>query len=97
MKEKCIWLNSKTLPHHLLLSTKSEKEAKGGYARGRDQSQEADSYQDRDSTDVSNKERCFHKSSNLILIEKDTCSCFFSRVVMYLFYKNDLEDREIAS
>ena len=80
-----------------MLSTKSEQEAIGGYARGRDQSQEADSYQDMDSTNVSNKVWGFHKSSNLILIEKDTCSCFFSRVVMYLFYKNDLEDQEIAS
>jgi len=41
--------------------------------------------------------RGFHKSSNLILIGKDTYPYFLSRVVMYFFYKNDSGDRETAS
>ena len=36
----------------------------------------------------------FHKSYNLILIGKYTYPYFLSRVVMYLFYKNDSGDRE---
>ena len=61
------------------------------------QNQEVDFYQDTDSTDVYSKVRSLHKSSNLILIEKDTYPCFLSKAVMYFSYKNDSGDRETDS
>ena len=82
-----IWLDSRTLLHHSLSSTKAEKKSESGYARGQIQNQEADFYKDKDSAGVFSKIRVLNRSSSSIFIIKDTYAYFYSMTVMYLLIK----------